>query len=85
MPGVAIDFSIEHGGADIHIFGWLTPAAWQVPMSAEIRDEAGHTTTLYATSDDVGEFSMGTRFSRAPASPAMGRRSALRRSLRAHA
>jgi hypothetical protein len=60
VPGVAIDFVLEHGGGAIYIWGHLTPPARQVPMSTEIRDEAGRTTMLYATSDNAGKFTMAT-------------------------
>lgn len=60
VPGVAIDFTLDHGGGAIYVQGQLTPPARQVPMSAEIRDEAGRTTMLYATSGNAGEFNMAT-------------------------
>jgi hypothetical protein len=60
VPGVTIDFMLEHGGGAIYVLGHLTPPARQVPISAEIRDEAGRTTMLYATSDNAGEFNMAT-------------------------
>lgn len=60
VPGVTIDFMLEHGGGAIYIWGHLTPPARQVPMSAEIRDEAGRSTMLYDISDNDGKFNMAT-------------------------
>jgi hypothetical protein len=60
VPDVTIDFTLEHGGGAIYVWGRLTPPAPQVPMSAEILDEAGRATMLYTTSDNAGEFNMAT-------------------------
>jgi hypothetical protein len=60
VPGVRIEFMLEHGGGAIYVSGHLEPRAKQVPVAVEIRAESGRTWMLYDTTDANGEFSSAT-------------------------
>jgi hypothetical protein len=60
VPGVTIDFDLEHGGEAIYVWGSLTPPARQVPIAVEIRAESGQSWMLYDTTDNSGQFSPST-------------------------
>lgn len=57
VPGVHIEFDIEHGGEAIYVWGSLDPPARNVPVTVEIRDEFGQTWMLYDTTNNSGRFS----------------------------
>lgn len=60
VPGVRIEFMLEHGGGAVYVWGHLEPRARKVPIAVEIRAESGRTWMLYETTDNNGEFSPST-------------------------
>lgn len=60
VPGVEIDFSLEHGGGAIYVWGELTPPAPDVPVVAEIVADSGRNTLLYGTTEANGRFHVAT-------------------------
>lgn len=60
VPGVTIDYRLEHGGGAIYVWGRLDPPAKQVPIAVEIRAESGRAFMLYDTTTNTGEFSPST-------------------------
>lgn len=60
VPGVTITFLTEAGDGAIYVSGELDPPARDVPIVAELRDEAGRSYLLYDVSDNQGRFSPST-------------------------
>lgn len=60
VPGVTIEWMLEHGGGAVYVWGHLEPRARQVPIAVEIRAESGRTWMLYGATDNNGEFSPST-------------------------
>lgn len=60
VPGVTITFETDAGGGAIYVTGKLTPPARDVPIVAELRDEAGRSYLLYTASNQQGRFTAAT-------------------------